>query len=231
MIVKPINIKAYALIFFCLFLGTVTAQNDSLVLKKELNKNINFYEYRGTNAVEIAAGTSVINGDFADPLFEIFFRIGYKRSLSPHINVNFSYNKFNLAYKDLFNEGFMSFDLNLEYIIMPNKRFSPFLFVGGGLNAANYFEETLTKFQIGGGIEYIVVDGIGLKLFTDYNYFFEDTLDGLEFGTSDDTYFRIGFGVNFYFGGNKKKAKIKDGIKTVINSNLIIPKDNTEVTK
>jgi len=225
MIAKPFNIKACTLIFFSMFFGTVAAQQDSLVSKNEPTKYMKFYEYRGTNAIDIAVGTSVINGDFEDPLFELFFRVGYVRTLTPHINVNFSYNKFNLAYKDIYNEGFMSFDLNFEYGLFPNKRFSPFIFAGGGLNAANHFTQTSIKIQGGAGLEYIIVEGIGLKLFADYNSVFDDELDGLIAGSSDDSFFRIGFGLNFYFGGQDRIDDMLKDVPTVINSNPILVKN------
>ncbi|MBR9846694.1 MAG: porin family protein [Algicola sp.] len=180
-----------------------------------------FYDLRGTNAFDIAIGTSVINGDFVDPMFEIYSHIGYKRHLSPHFGIDIGYHKFNLAFIDVYNEGFMSFDVNLELTVLPHKVFSPFLFAGAGLNASNHFKETANKFQGGIGLEYIVTQKIGVKLYTDYNYVSSDTLDGLEAGNSDDTYFRLAIGVNFYFGGSKIKSKKLKEQATVIDSNLL----------
>jgi len=48
-----------------------------------------------------------------------------------------------------------------------------------------------------------------------------DVLDGLKAGASDDTYYRLAIGVNFYFGGAQKKAKIMKERATVIESNLL----------
>lgn len=197
------------------------AQDRDFKKEEKYFKKLSFYDFRGTNAVDAAFGTSVINGDFEDPQFEIYFRIGYKRFITEHFNVNFTYNKYNLAFKDIFNEGFMSFDLNLEYLFNPYKRFSPFIAAGAGYNAANYFESTSTKAQGMLGLEYIVYDSLGVKLFAEYNYNFDDELDGLIKGESNDTFFRIGLGVNFYFGGDKKRQKLLSAVNTVINSNLI----------
>lgn len=213
--------KSYkGLVFF--FIGMVqfglTAQSVSDSLK---TKKTEFYELRGDNVIDIGAGTSVINGDLVDPKFEIYFHVGYKRYLIPYLNVNFSYNKFNLAYVDVLNEGFMSFDLNVESTLLPHNKFSPFVFAGGGYNASNYFEQTAIKFQFGAGFEYIITNGIGIKLYTDFNQVMSDELDGVIAGGSDDTYFRIGLGVNYYFGGGKKKAKIEKDNATIINSNQI----------
>ncbi len=204
---------------------SISAQDDSSVDDTETKvKNTyktEFYDLRGTNVFDIALGTSVINGDFVDPMFEIYSHIGYKRHFSPHFGIDIGYHKFNLAYIDLYNEGFMSFDINLELTVLPHSKFSPFMFAGGGLNASNPFKDTANKFQGGGGLEYIVSDAFGVKLYTDYNYVLSDELDGLEAGDSDDTYFRIAVGLNFYLGGDKQKAKKVKGQATVIDSNLL----------
>lgn len=219
MIAKQFFLQLFTCMFIGMFPINLKAQTfpDSIKIKKT-----GFYDLRGINVFDIGAGTSVINGDFIDPQFEIYFHVGYKRYLIPHLNVNVSYNKFNLAFVDIYNEGFMSFDLNLEATLLPHHKFSPFIFAGAGYNASNYFKQTAMKYQGGGGIEYIPVDDIGIKLYTDYNYVTSDELDGLIAGASDDTYFRIGLGLNYYFGGTKKKSKIHKNQPSIIKSNPII---------
>ncbi|MCK8481553.1 porin family protein [Psychroserpens algicola] len=180
-----------------------------------------FYDLRGTNAFDVALGTSVINGDFPDPMFEIYSHFGYKRHLTPHLALDIGYHKFNLAFIDTYNEGFMSFDFNVELLMIPHERFSPYMFAGVGYNASNHFKQSASKVQGGIGLEYVASNKLGLKLYTDYNYVSSDTLDGLEAGASDDTYFRIAFGLNFYFGGAEKKAKILKDHSTEIESNSI----------
>ena len=176
---------------------------------------------RANNVITASVGTAVINGDFPDPIFGFYGQIGYKRFINPFLNVNFTYNKFNLGFKDIANNGFMSFDINVEGLLMPNKPFSPFVFAGVGLNASNYFKQSDIKTQMGFGIEYIVTRRLGLKLFTDYNYVFSDLVDGKEFGSSDDAFWRIGFGINYYFRDDKKKKESISG-PSIINSNPII---------
>ncbi|MCX7551950.1 Curli production assembly/transport component CsgG [Xanthomarina sp. F2636L] len=205
--------------FFVVFIGL---SGLNVWAQKKSNFKQEFYHLRGNNAIDMAVGSSVPNGDYANPEFEIYFHVGYKRYIIPYLNVNFSYNKFNLAYQDVLNEGFMSFDVNVESTIFPNKRFSPYIYVGGGLNAANYFDQIDAKMQGGLGLEYIVTDKIGLKLFSDYNYVYSDELDGRIYGDSDDVYWRMALGMNFYFGSSKRKVKTKANVPTVINSNPII---------
>ena len=76
-----------------------------------------FFDYRGTNAIDVAIGMSIINGDIPNPEFGIYFKIGYKRHLTEHLNLYLTYNKYNVSFKDVSNECFMSFDLNLEYLL------------------------------------------------------------------------------------------------------------------
>ncbi|NRD19556.1 Curli production assembly/transport component CsgG [Winogradskyella eckloniae] len=182
-----------------------------------------FYDFRGANAIDLAAGSTFIDGDYTEYALESYFRLGYKCIISSHLNVNFIFNKYNIAVKDVYNQGFMSYDLNLELLLTPYTKCTPYVYAGGGYNTANSFESASTKAQAGLGIEYIVTSNIGLKLFGEYNYTFTDALDGLVEGTTDDMLLRVGLGLHIYFGGNKKKEMYQRKLKTVINSNLIIP--------
>jgi hypothetical protein len=210
-------------IFFLLGVGFAYAQGDVLDDRKSEFKRLTFYDYRGTNSIDLAFGTSVPNGDLLEPQFEIYFKGGYKRHFAEHFNLGVSYSKYNIAFKDIYNQGFMSFDINLEYLMLPYNKFTPFIYAGYGYNAANYFESTSSKVQGAAGMEYIFADRFGLRLFAEYNYAFSDELDGLIAGSGDDTFFRTGLGLHMYFGGRKKKERIRKKLKTVINSNLIVP--------
>lgn len=218
------QIRFYISILTIGLFGFQSFSQEKITIPEE--PNTKFYDLRGTNAFDVALGTSVINGDFSDPIFEIYSHIGYKRHLTPHLALDVGYHKFNLAFLDIYNEGFMSFDLNLELLLFPHERFSPFIFAGAGLNASNHFMQTASKLQGGGGLECVVSNKFSLKLYTDYNYVSSDTLDGLEAGASDDTYFRIAFGANFYFGGEQKKAKVLKDYSTEIEANSITDDKN-----
>ncbi|WP_338733124.1 Curli production assembly/transport component CsgG [Mangrovimonas cancribranchiae] len=209
------NLKVLTLIVFgWSFITAFSQEANSSYFKKE-----NFFIYRGNNVLEGGLGTSVINGDYSNPMFEIYFKAGYKRYIIPYVNVNVSYHKFNLAAKNIYNEGFMSFDVNLEATLMPYDKFSPHIYVGGGIHASNYFNQTDPKAQAGIALEYIFSDNIGLKIFSDYNHVFSDLVDGLAYGKSNDVYWRLGFGVNYYFGRKRVKHSNQP---TIINSNPII---------
>lgn len=184
-------------------------------------KKASFFDFRGSNVLDIGMGTSVPNNDYDNPLFEIYFKAGYKRYLTPHLSLSVDYHKFNLANENIANTGLMSFDINMQVLLFPYHKFSPFIFAGSGFLASNYFEDTYQKLQLGAGIEYMIIEKIGISIFSDFNYMLDDTLDGLEAGGSNDTFFRLGFGLNFYFGGTAKQEEIMRNVPTVIKSNPI----------
>ena len=214
-----LNILATYLCFLFASFNMYSQSPDQEVLKKF--KKASFLDMRGTNIIDIGVGSAVPNNDFPNPQFEIYFKGGYKRYITPHIYMGIDYHKFNLTNSDLPVEGFMSFDVNAYILLTPYKRLTPILFFGTGLTASNYFNQTSQKVQAGGAIEFMVIEFIGVTLSSDYNYQFDDLLDGLEFGDSNDTFFRVSLGVNFYFGGSRKQAKLLKNLPTVINSNRI----------
>jgi len=169
-------------------------------------------ERRGDYAATAALGGTLINGDLPNPQPEFNSRIGFKRFLNPHLNLGFIYNKFNLENKELLNEGFMSFDLNLEYNILPYDKLTPFVFAGIGTNASNYFKAIDPKMQFGVGLEYLIKENLGIYLYGEHNLVFSDELDGITAGSIDDMFYRFGIGVNFYLSKpdtkfNKRKAQ------------------------
>lgn len=205
---------------FFVFGGFSFAQKQDTLSVKSLKLSRFGNEIRGKNALSLGVGTSIMNGDLANPMFEISSHVGYKRFLGSAVAIHLGYHKFNLAFEDNFNEGFMSFDLNLELYISPHQTFTPFIFAGGGYHATNYFETTESKIQGGVGFEYLMTERIGLKLFGDYNYMFNDEIEGVVFGDSNDTYWRIALGLNIYFG-NYLPNRQANKIPTVINSNQL----------
>ena len=160
---------------------------------------------RGKDAVIGALGFSLMNGDYADAELDFNTKIGYKHFVEPYLNLNFTFNKFNLANKDVFSEGFMSFDLNAEVNILPNDKLTPYAFAGFGANTTNYFKASNPKIQAGIGFEYLITNNIGFTFYGEHNLVFSDKIDGIEYGKRDDMYYRFGAGVNIYFTQPKTK--------------------------
>jgi curli production assembly/transport component CsgG len=169
---------------------------------------------RGVNVVTGALGTTLINGDLQSPELEFNGRVGAKHYFTPYLNLGFTYNKFNLSNKNLLNEGYMSFDFDLEYNLLPYDRFTPFLFGGAGVNASNYFIKIDPKIQFGVGFEYLIKDNIGVYGFGQQNYVFSDEIDNVVAGKQNDLFYRFGVGVNIYFtNSNKQKNEKREALK------------------
>ncbi len=166
-------------------------------------------ERRGKYGITAALGVSRISGDLPNPEFEFNSKLGVKRYVNPFLNINFTFNKFGLANKQLFNEGYMSFDLNAEYNFLPFDRLTPFAYAGMGSVAANHFESIDAKVQFGAGIEYLVTNNLGLNLYVEHNTAFSDKLDFIEAGTRDDMFYRGGLGLTYYLDRPESGSNIK----------------------
>ena len=186
-----------------------------------LYRKLEFYNLRGTSVVDISAGTSLINNDYPEPELEFYFRLGFKHYLSEFLNLNLCFNRYNLAFNDTFNEGYMSFDLNLEYLVSPFSQLSPFVYGGYGYNTNVDFDNSQPKVQAGLGLEFIIFEKLGVKIFGEYNYVLSNELEGLIVPDNDESFIRAGVGLHFYFGGSKRRERLLNSIDTVINSNLI----------
>ncbi len=159
---------------------------------------------RSKFAIEVSGGATLMDGDYRDPLLRPFGRGALKWFITPSFNVSGSTNVVNLANKNLLDVGYITYDLNLEWVLLPKDRFTPYLYGGGGFAMNRKFENTYGKLQYGAGLEYLVSDRIGLKLFAEQNINFSDNVDYIKAGTRDDYYYKFGFGLTYYFAKKKK---------------------------
>lgn len=162
---------------------------------------------RSKFAIELAGGTSLIDGDYANPVLKPMGRGALKYFITPGLNISGSTNAVLLANKDIIDVGYLTFDLNLELLLLPKDKFSPYIYGGGGFGMNKKFENTHSKVQFGAGVEYLVSNSIGVKLFGEYDINFSDNLDYLVAGVRDDYYYKFGLGVTYYFSSNKNKSK------------------------
>ena len=160
-------------------------------------------ERRSKFAIEFSGGVTLIDGDYLDPLLRPMGRGALKYFISPGLNISASTNVFKLANKGQSEKGYASFDLNAEVILLPKDKFSPYFFGGGGFGLNDDFDNVHAKVQYGLGLEYLVSDNIGLKIYGEHNLNFSDNIDYIIRGSRDDYYYRFGFGATYYF--SKKK--------------------------
>lgn len=187
-----------------------------------------FFDYRGTNAFDVSFGAATLaTGDTENNKYGFYYRLGYKRYILDHFAVGVSYNNYKLSYSLIDQEEIEieqqlnSIDFNFEYIVLPYDEYTPFFYAGFGYNALDSFEVSSIKLQLGFGMEYIVTDKLGVRLFGEYNHSMDDDMEFLINDQDDDTIIRVGAGLNFYFGGSKERERRLESIPTVIKSNLI----------
>ena len=218
-----VNKNIYLTLFFIFFCFCLSHAQDEEPKQntKLLFKEINFLEHRGTNVVDASFGAALLQGDYPDSKADLYMKIGYKRHITANLNIGISVNKYDLTITDSLDQGYLSFDLNLEYLFNPDYELAPFIYAGYGYNATSDFENTQTKVQAGLGVEYVIYDAVGIRIFGEYNQVFSDETVGLIMPNVDDAFIRIGLGLNLYFGGAKRKEQLLSTMKTVINSNLI----------
>lgn len=206
------------------FLIGVYSNAQDVVKSEELTDfdRLVFYDFRGTNAFDVSGGLASISSDYENSEFKFQFKAGYKRFLSNYLNLKLAFGTFKLANTDFFEDQYTSIDVNLEFLLSPYERFSPFVYGGYGIVSAKDIDTSAGKVQAGLGAEYVVYDSLAIKLYAEYNYTTSDELDGFVGDTGNDSFLRLGLGLNVYFGGEEQRNKLLENQDTVIKSNQII---------
>lgn len=161
-------------------------------------------ERRSKVAMEISGGFALVDGDYENPLFKPMGRGVLKYFLAPWFNLNASASVFKLANKDRLDVGYASLDLNEELLLLPKDKLSPFVYTGFGFGINPALENLHFQFKYGAGLEYLVSNTIGMKVYGEQNLNFSDTVDYIKNGVRNDFYYQFGLGLTYYFP--KKKA-------------------------
>jgi curli biogenesis system outer membrane secretion channel CsgG len=188
------------------FLDSYAKEKEEAELSMLYGRNLN--EKRGLFGIEAAGGTTLMAGDYPNPVSKPMFRGAIKYFFAPNFNISASTNVFQLGNKNKLDVGYASLDLNLEFLILPHDIFSPYVFVGTGTSFNSDFENISTKIQSGLGLEYLISNNFGVKLYGEYNLNFSDNIDYVISGIRDDFYWRFGFGMTYYLP-QKNKSKTK----------------------
>ena len=165
-------------------------------------------EKRGKVGLEATVGATYMAGDYPNPVAKPMLRGAIKYFIKPNLNLSASSNVFRLGNKEKLDVGYASLELNLEYLVLPYDVVTPYFFGGFGTGFNSAFENFHAKVSYGAGVEYLVSNDFGLKLYADHNLNFSDKVDYVVSGVRDDYYWRFGFGMTYYFP-RKQKAKIK----------------------
>ncbi|MFK5958648.1 MAG: CsgG/HfaB family protein [Lutibacter sp.] len=158
---------------------------------------------RGKVAINLEGAAIIPNNDYGDATEKLGVNGSVKFYFKkPGFNINLGASYFELENKNNFKDQFLSLDINVGYDILPYDNLTPFVYAGFGAvsnnKKINYFDSL--KFQFGGGIEYLPIKNLGIKLFAEQNLLFTDDIDRLVQGKWNDFYYKIGLGLNFYIG-------------------------------
>lgn len=186
------------------FLDSYAKEKDEADLAMLYGRDRN--EKRGKVGIEATGGVTYMSGDYPNPVPKPMGRGAIKYFFTPNFDVSASTNVFRLGNKNKLDVGYASLDINLEFLILPYDVFTPYIFAGTGTSFSSKFENVIAKVQYGAGLEYLVTNDFGLKLYGEHNLNFSDNVDNVISGIRNDYYWRFGFGMTYYF---PLKIKIK----------------------
>ena len=68
-------------------IGLCSSQDEKVLQDNEsLYRKLSFFDLRGTSIADLAIGASLINGDYPEPEFELYFRVGFKQYITEYLN-------------------------------------------------------------------------------------------------------------------------------------------------
>ncbi len=155
---------------------------------------------RARNSMSALAGVSKITGDYSNPEFAFGFDLKFKYLFNnPRLSFGGSVGRFEIKNTGIFHEAFLTSSINFEYNILPYDKLTPYVYTGFGSVSKVNLDNTFFKLQLGGGLEYLLTNKIGLMLNAESIFMLSDDLDGQSIGTKNDQIWRVGAGINFYF--------------------------------
>jgi len=156
-----------------------------------------YYDVKGKHySVFGMVEANTIQGDYESPVLTPGIKFGIRYNLNRFWNINLSSAFITLENKDIIRKRYQATDLNLEYLMLPANKFSPFLFAGGGFIANR--EPFKFKYQFGGGFEYFMKD-FSFRIQSQYDIGFDDDWDNKINGDLNDRALRFGFGISYHF--------------------------------
>lgn len=153
---------------------------------------------RGKFSVFAQAEGQKIKDDYINPKMNIGGKLGFKYFISPNFNVEVSGNYFTLENENIVKRNYLVPEVNLEYLIFPKYKFTPYIY--GGLGAMYSEFKPNYKGQAGGGLEYLIDKNVAVRASAQYDLGFKDNWEGLVNGRRKDQALRFALGINFYIG-------------------------------
>lgn len=170
--------------------------------------NRKYVERKNGGYLGLSTGVSILSADYSKKPTGYAGKVEYDLPLSSYLSLNFSGDFFSLRNDSTFDEKFAGAGIDLKFNVLPFDHLNPYLYAGPGYTfslaseAPDDMPSGFPKVRYGGGLEYLVSPGLGIKVFGEHNITFSDELEYREHGKRDDHYFLIGAGINIYFGSS-----------------------------
>lgn len=154
--------------------------------------------YRQNFAVFGNVEAQRIKDDYVNPRTNIGGKLGFKYFISPGFNLEVNSSVFTLENQNIVKRTFFGPEVNLEFLLFPKYKFSPYIYGGAGAMFSQIKPQY--KGQFGGGFEYIFAKNVGIRVSSQYDLGFKDKWEGLINGQRKDQALRFALGLNFYIG-------------------------------
>lgn len=155
-------------------------------------------QYRQKFSVFANVEAQKVKDDYVNPKMNIGGKIGFRYFFTPNFNVEVNGNYFTLENENIVKRNYFGPEVNLEYLLFPKYRFSPYIYGGAGAMYSKYKPQY--KGQVGGGLEYMIDHNFSLRASAQYDLGFKDDWEGLVNGKRKDQALRFALGINFYLG-------------------------------
>ncbi|MDQ0065818.1 CsgG/HfaB family protein [Chryseobacterium lathyri] len=154
--------------------------------------------YRQKMSVFANVEAQKIKDDYVNPKMNVGGKLGVKYFISPNFNIETSASYFTLENQNIIKRNYIVPELNLEFLLFPKYRFSPYVYGGIGAMLSKYKPQY--KGQVGGGLEYMIGNNTAVRASSQYDIGFKDDWEGMVNGKRKDQALRFALGINFYLG-------------------------------
>ncbi len=153
---------------------------------------------RKSIALHVNGEAQKISGDYKNATYKMGGKIGLKYSIMRNLNIDLSFSNVQIENEGIVKRNYFGPDLNLEYVMVPQFKLTPFAYAGFGALFSDY--KPFYKANLGGGLDYLLMKSTSIRVYSQYDFGFKDKLDGLISGKQNDNIIHFGVGLNFYFG-------------------------------
>ncbi|MDZ7771217.1 MAG: CsgG/HfaB family protein [Balneolaceae bacterium] len=140
-------------------------------------------------------------GSYPSPYTRIGGGLQAEQFLSSRYSLGLNLQRSSIGARNAFSEPFSSADLMLNTYLLPTRKFSPYLGVGGGVLAYDDTPDFADRqfypaVSATAGIDYRISRSVGVQLGFNYRYLMQDGVDGVTLGTINDQQWNITAGIS-----------------------------------